>query len=152
MGQGNVAGLMAGCLFKLTNYSREDQNREYLITAANYNLGPQEYESDFAESGGAMLTCGITAIDKQQAYRAPRITPKPIVQGPQTAIVVGKAGEEIWTDQYGRVKVQFHWDRYGKEDENSSCWVRVSARSGQEKAGAACIMPHIGHEVISQFY
>ena len=149
-GQGNVAGLMTGCLFKLTNYSREDQNREYLITAANYNLGPQEYESDFAESGGAMLTCGITAIDKQQAYRAPRITPKPIVQGPQTAIVVGKAGEEIWTDQYGRVKVQFHWDRYGKADEDSSCWVRVSQIWAGKSWGSMHI-PRIGQEVIVVF-
>ena len=53
-------------------------------------------------------------------------TPKPFVQGPQTAVVVGPAGEEIYTDKYGRVKVQFHWDREGKKDENSSCWIRVS--------------------------
>ncbi len=130
-GQGNVAGLMTGCLFKLTNYVREDQNREYLVTAANYSLGPQEYESGFAGGSGSIFSCSFTAIDKQQAFRAPRITPKPVVQGPQTAIVVGKAGEEIWTDKYGRVKVQFHWDRYGMEDENSSCWVRVSPSMGR---------------------
>ena len=89
----------------------------------------------------------ITAIDKQQAYRAPRITPKPVVQGPQTAIVVGKAGEEIWTDEHGRVKVQFHWDRYGLEDENSSCWMRVSQVHAGKGFGGIDI-PRIGEEVI----
>jgi len=149
-GQGNVAGLMTGCLFKLTNYVREDQNREYLITAANYSLGPQEYESGFAGGSGSVFSCSFTAIDKQQAFRAPRITPKPVVQGPQTAIVVGKAGEEIWTDKYGRVKVQFHWDRYGKEDENSSCWVRVSHPWAGKNWGAVAI-PRMGQEVIVSF-
>ena len=149
-GKGNVGGLFTGCLFKLTDYVREDQNREYLITAANYNLGPQEYEAAFSGDIGSIFSCSITAIDKQQAFRPPRTTPKPMVQGPQTAIVVGPAGEEIWTDKFGRVKVQFHWDRYGKEDENSSCWVRVS----QVWAGAgwgSMHLPHIGHEVIMSF-
>ena len=63
---------------------------------------------------------------EQQQFRPRRATPKPFVQGPQTAVVVGPGGEEIYTDKYGRVKVQFHWDRYGKKDENSSCWIRVS--------------------------
>ncbi len=146
-GQGNVAGLMTGCLFKLINYPREDQNRDYLITSSSYNLGPQEYESAFAGGSGSIFSCGITAIDKQQAYRAPRITPKPVVQGPQTATVVGKAGEEIWTDEHGRVKVQFHWDRYGLEDENSSCWMRVSQVHAGKGFGGIDI-PRIGEEVI----
>jgi type VI secretion system secreted protein VgrG len=141
---------MTGCLFKLINYPREDQNREYLIISSSYSLGPQEYESAFAGGNGSIFSCGITAIDKQQAYRAPRITPKPIVQGPQTAIVVGKAGEEIWTDQYGRVKVQFHWDRYGEDNENSSCWVRVSQPWAGKNWGAVAI-PRMGQEVIVSF-
>lgn len=150
-GQGNVAGLITGCLFKLTNYAREDQNREYLITTANYNLGPQEYESIYAGGDrGSAFSCSIKAIDKQQAYRAPRITPKPMVQGPQTAIVVGKSGEEIWTDKYGRVKVQFHWDRYGEVNENSSCWIRVSHPWAGKNWGAVAI-PRMGQEVIVSF-
>lgn len=149
-GQGNVAGLSTGCLFKLTNYPREDQNREYLIIAANYNLGPQEYESEYAAGSGSVFSCDITSIDKQQAYRAPRITPKPVVQGPQTAIVVGKSGEEIWTDKYGRVKVQFHWDRYGEVNENSSCWIRVSHPWAGKNWGAVAI-PRMGQEVIVSF-
>ena len=72
------------------------------------------------------------------------------MQGPQTAVVVGPGGEEIWTDKYGRVKVQFHWDRYGKKDENSSCWIRVVAAVGGGKWGAIHI-PRIGQEVIVDF-
>jgi type VI secretion system secreted protein VgrG len=74
----------------------------------------------------------------------------PFVQGPQTAIVVGKAGEEIWTDKYGRVKVQFHWDREGKNDENSSCWVRVSFPTAGKNWGWVSL-PRIGQEVIVSF-
>jgi type VI secretion system secreted protein VgrG len=149
-GAGNVAGLMTGCLFKLTNYPRDDQNREYLITSASYNLGPQEYESEGAGASDSIFSCNISAIDKQQAFRAPRITSKPLVQGPQTATVVGKDGEEIWTDKYGRVKVQFHWDRYGEDNENSSCWIRVSHPWAGKNWGAVAI-PRIGQEVIVSF-
>jgi type VI secretion system secreted protein VgrG len=149
-GEGNVAGLMTGCLFKLINYPREDQNREYLITSSSYNLGPQEYESDVGGGSGSIFSCNISAIDKQQAFRAPRITAKPIVQGPQTATVVGKDGEEIWTDKYGRVKVQFHWDRYGEVNETSSCWIRVSHPWAGKNWGAVAI-PRIGQEVIVSF-
>ena len=68
----------------------------------------------------------FVCIPERVRYRPPRTTLKPVVQGPQSAVEVGKKGEEIWTDKYGRVKVQFHWDRYGKRDEKSSCFVRVS--------------------------
>ncbi|MBX7247164.1 MAG: type VI secretion system tip protein VgrG, partial [Candidatus Sumerlaeaceae bacterium] len=80
----------------------------------------------------------------------PRITPKPVVQGPQTAIVVGPKGEEIYTDQYGRVKCHFHWDRHDKSDENSSCWIRVSQTWAGKQWGAMHI-PRIGQEVIVDF-
>jgi type VI secretion system secreted protein VgrG len=83
-------------------------------------------------------------------YRPARITPKPVVQGPQTAIVVGKSGEEIWTDELGRVKLQFHWDRYGQADENSSCWVRVAQVWAGNKWGGMLI-PRLGQEVIVEF-
>ena len=85
-----------------------------------------------------------------QQFRPKRITPKPFVQGPQTAVVVGPAGEEIYTDKYGRVKVQFHWDRRGKKDENSSCWIRVSHPWAGKNWGAIAT-PRIGQEVIVDF-
>jgi type VI secretion system secreted protein VgrG len=93
---------------------------------------------------------GFTALNSRQDFRPPRSTVKPIVQGPQTAIVVGPSGDEIYTDKYGRVKVQFHWDRYGKKDEHSSCWVRVSHPWAGKNWGFIAI-PRIGQEVIVEF-
>ena len=150
VGQGNANGLATGALFKLTKYPLSDQNREYLLAAAHYEIGPVEYESTGGSGGTPAVVCNFTAINSFDIYRPPRITPKPIVQGPQTAIVVGKAGEEIWTDEYGRVKVQFHWDRYGKKDENSSCWVRVAQLWAGATWGGIHI-PRIGQEVIVEF-
>jgi type VI secretion system secreted protein VgrG len=89
-------------------------------------------------------------MDRACPCRPPRITAKPTVHGPQTAIVTGPAGEEIWTDKYGRVKVQFHWDREGQRDENSSCWVRVSHPWAGKNWGAVAV-PRIGQEVIVEF-
>ncbi|UHD16102.1 type VI secretion system Vgr family protein [Thiocapsa bogorovii] len=148
--EGNARGLAMGHLFNLTKYPRDDQNREYLIVSAHYRLQSDVFGSGADLPQGDVFQCSLTAIDAQTAFRPSRTTPKPIVQGPQTAIVVGKAGEEIWTDQYGRVKVQFHWDRYGKSDENSSCWVRVSHPWAGKNWGAIAI-PRIGQEVIIDF-
>ncbi len=83
-------------------------------------------------------------------FRPPRTTPRPVIQGSQTAEVVGVKGEEIFTDKYGRVKVQFHWDREGKRDENSSCWIRVSHPWAGKGWGSVSI-PRIGQEVIVDF-
>ena len=147
---GNARGLGCGTLFNLIDYPRDDQNRQYLITGANYTLQSDEFESRATLEPGPVFRCSLTTIDAEVPYRPPRITPKPFVQGPQTAIVTGKAGEEIWTDKYGRVKIQFHWDRYGKRDENSSCWVRVSHPWAGGNWGAVAI-PRIGQEVIVDF-
>jgi len=148
--EGNARALAMGHLFSLTNYPRDDQNREYLIVSADYRLRSDVFGSSADLPGGDVFHCSFTAMDAHTAFRPSRITPKPVVQGPQTAIVVGQAGEEIWTDQYGRVKVQFHWDRYGKSDENSSCWVRVSHPWAGKSWGAVAI-PRIGQEVIVDF-
>jgi type VI secretion system secreted protein VgrG len=83
-------------------------------------------------------------------YRSPRNTPKPIVQGPQTALVVGPSGEEIHCDEFGRIKVQFYWDREGSKDENSSCWIRISNAWAGKNWGSIHI-PRIGHEVVVSF-
>ncbi len=83
-------------------------------------------------------------------FRPPRITPIPTVRGTQTAVVVGPPGEEIFTDKYGRVKVQFHWDREGKNDSDSSCWVRVGQPIAGRRWGAS-FWPRIGQEVIVDF-
>lgn len=151
LGQGIARGLATGYLFALINSGRQDMNREYLIITAHYELQSDFYESTpNPEQAGKPYQIHITAINSQHSFRAPRITPKPTVHGPQTAIVVGKDGEEIWTDQWGRVKVQFHWDRYAKRDENSSCWIRV-AQVWAGKGWGGVAIPRIGQEVIVDF-
>ena len=145
----NARGVSVGSLFTLEGYPRADQNREHMVIAANYDLELGEYES-MAQARAASYRCSLVAMSTQQQFRPKRSTPKPFVQGPQTAMVVGPAGDEIHTDKFGRVKVQFHWDRYGKCDENSSCWIRVSHPWAGKGWGAVSI-PRIGQEVIVDF-
>ena len=148
--EGNARGLTCGALFNLTEFPREDQNREYLITGADYQLQSDRFMSMAGAGSGPVFACSVTAMDAKTPFRPARTAPKPMVQGPQTAIVTGKSGEEIWTNEYGCVKVQFHWDRYGKNDENSSCWVRCSHPWAGKNWGAVAI-PRIGQEVIVEF-
>ncbi|TIL27782.1 MAG: type VI secretion system tip protein VgrG [Mesorhizobium sp.] len=146
---GTVRGLYSGCTFKLDGFPREDQNQEYLVVSAEYRLFDPGYRAlADVESENFKVILGVapTAL----AYRPPRITPRPIMRGPQTATVVGPSGEEIFTDKYARVKVQFHWDRLGKKDQNSSCFVRVSQTWAGSGWGFIQI-PRIGQEVIVDF-
>ena len=150
-GQASARGLASGCTFKLKNHPRKDQNREYLLTGVRLQADAGEFAT--AEQGpgeGEFFSCSFTAIPKTQQFRPERLTPKPIVQGPQTAIVVGPGGEEIYTDEHARVKVHFHWDRHDQSDENSSCWIRVSQHWAGKQWGAIQI-PRIGQEVIVEF-
>lgn len=149
-GEGNALGLAVGNLFELTDYPREDQNREYLLVAARYVLESSAYETLSGAASSDLYQCSFTCIPSDQQYRPPRTTPKPTVRGPQTAVVTGKPGEEIWTDEHGRVKVHFHWDRHGKEDENSSCWMRVSQVHAGRGFGGIDI-PRVGEEIIISF-
>ena len=148
-GRGNTAGLGPGLRFKLDKYPRKDLNIEYLITQCTYTLTVDSYESGGVPRNEE-FAIDLEAIDAKTQFRPERRTPKPVVQGAQTAMVVGKAGEEIFTDKYGRVKVQFHWDRYGKQDEKSSCWIRV-AQVWAGKSWGAIHIPRIGQEVIVSF-
>ncbi|MGX4730854.1 type VI secretion system Vgr family protein, partial [Pseudomonas corrugata] len=146
---GNARGLGSGHLFSLTGFTRQDQNREYLIVGARYYLSQESGET----SGGApsaQFESSLTCIDAQQSYRPLPHTHRPIVKGPQTALVVGPKGEEIWTDQFGRVKVHFYWDRHDQSNENSSCWIRVS-QSWAGKNWGSMQIPRIGQEVIVSF-
>ncbi|PTR08967.1 type VI secretion system secreted protein VgrG [Nitrosospira sp. Nsp5] len=147
-GQSNARGLSTGYLVKLTGQPRVDQNREYLVVSAQHQLDYSEYES--MEEAGTSYDCNFTMLNSRQPYRPARTTPKPFVQGPQTAVVVGPSGDEIYTDKYGRVKVQFHWDRVGEKNENSSCWIRVSHPWAGKNWGMVAI-PRIGQEVIVDF-
>ncbi|WP_347928385.1 type VI secretion system Vgr family protein [Pseudomonas helvetica] len=146
---GNARGLGSGHLFSLTGFSRQDQNREYLIVGTRYYISQES-----GETGGgapsAQFESSLTCIDAQQSYRPLPNTHRPIVKGPQTALVVGPKGEEIWTDQFGRVKVHFYWDRHDQSNENSSCWIRVS-QSWAGKNWGSMQIPRIGQEVIVSF-
>ena len=159
-GHGNARNLAPGYLFNLSKYPRSDQNQQYLIEAADYRFEENVYRSDGGGGSGAAKRGGmdspttyrlaVEVVPSKVAYRSQRITPKPHTTGPQTAVVVGPPGEEIYTDQYGRVKVQFHWDRYGQMNENSSCWIRVSSPWAGANYGGIHI-PRIGQEVIVDF-
>jgi type VI secretion system secreted protein VgrG len=150
VGQGNARGIAAGSLFSLTGYGREDQNREYLVVSATHQVESDAYASGPSADGGPVYACNFSVLDSKQPFRPARNTPKPVVQGPQTAIVVGPAGEEIYTDKYGRVKVSFHWDRYSRSNETSSCWIRV-AQVWAGKQWGGIYIPRIGQEVIVEF-
>jgi type VI secretion system secreted protein VgrG len=146
---GNARGLTTGALFTLSEHPRDDQNREFLITGAETGIAGVGFASG-GDNASTEFRCAFQAVGKEHSYRAPAIARKPVVQGPQTAMVVGKAGEEIWTDKYGRVKLQFHWERDGKSDETSSCWVRVQ-QGWAGKGWGAMFVPRIGMEVVVSF-
>ena len=151
-GQTNARALAVGHLFTLERHPRDDQNAQYLCAqlSVSAHLAPYESGAGGAGGGDGDYQCQFTAAPAAQAWRPERRTPRPFVQGPQTAVVVGPAGDEIFTDKYGRVKVQFHWDRYGEKNEKSSCWVRVSTPWAGKSFGFVQI-PRIGQEVIVDF-
>ncbi len=155
-GQGQLPGVATGYLFTLGgdgksgDHPRADQNREYLVLGTHFLMTPPGESSGAGSGGTEELSVTFDALPSDMAFRPARVTPKPIVQGPQTAVVVGPAGDDINTDKFGRIKVQFPWDRVGARNEKSSCWVRVA----QAWAGAgygAYFLPRIGHEVLVAF-
>jgi len=147
---GNTRSLATGHKFDLIDFPRADQNQEYIAVSTQVQIQNNGYESNGIADCLEQYQCLYTVISSKTHYRSPRVSRIPIVQGVQTAIVVGKSGDEITTDKYGRVKVQFHWDREGKNDENSSCWVRVAQVWAGKNWGAIHI-PRIGQEVIVDF-
>ncbi|MGE3109125.1 MAG: type VI secretion system Vgr family protein, partial [Phycisphaerales bacterium] len=148
-GQSDSQGIVVGSKFTLADFPRESYNKEWMVKGTTIHAESDSYEGAGGSSGG-LFSCRFEVIDATVQYRSPRVTPKPLISGPQTAIVVGKSGEEIWTDQYGRVKVYFHWDRAGSNDETASCWVRVAQVWAGKKWGGMHI-PRIGQEVIVEF-
>jgi type VI secretion system secreted protein VgrG len=146
---GPVRGAAPGNLFTLAYHPREDQNREYQITQVSYVLIGNSYEAD-GSSNSHSCQFRIKALPTTETYRPRSETPKPRTMGPETALVVGPRGEEIYTDQYGRVKVQFPWDRYGKKNESSSCWIRVASSWAGTGFGMVQV-PRIGQEVIVDY-
>jgi type VI secretion system secreted protein VgrG len=150
VGSTNCARLAPGHTFQIDGHPRKDHNGKYLIVEARHNGSQPQVLKEAGFEGQSGYGCSFTCIPASIPFRPARVTPRPSAQGAQTALVVGPAGEEIHTDEHGRIKVQFHWDRQGKKDEHSSCWIRVA----QPWAGAqwgGLFIPRIGQEVIVEF-
>ncbi len=150
-GQSDCTRFIPGFTFKLSEHGRSDFNdKDYLLTQVSHQGTREEDLDEGPESESCMYSNSFEYILNETPFRPPRLTVRPKVLGTQTATVVGPSGEEIHTDKYGRVKVQFHWDRLGNNDERSSCWVRVSQYWAGPSYGAV-YTPRIGNEVIVDF-
>jgi type VI secretion system secreted protein VgrG len=159
--EGNTMGLGVGDLVKLRKplslenefnpfWDEGDFQKEFLITSATYSISINQYETGDAASSDEPFKATYTLLDSQATFRPRRTAAKPRIEGPQTALVVGPAGDEIYTDKFGRVKVQFDWDRLGKLDQESSLWIRVAQVWAGKQWGAMHI-PRIGQEVVVDF-
>ena len=137
-GDGFCRGFGAGFKFNLDGHDRAAANTEYILYRVRHDADQIRYGNHFE------------AFLAEVPFRPEQTTPKPRIPGTQTAVVVGKSGEEIWTDQYGRVKVQFHWDQKGAMDEKSSCWIRVSQGWAGQSWGIFFV-PRINQEVVVSF-
>jgi type VI secretion system secreted protein VgrG len=137
-GNSQCRAFYAGAKFTLQGHSRPDANGGYVILSLEVTGDQEKYSNSFR------------AVPSATAFRPPAVTTAPAILGAQSAVVTGKAGEEIWTDQYGRVKVQFHWDQKGQMDEKTTCWIRV-AQLWAGKQWGATFLPRIGQEVLVSF-
>ncbi|HKG93342.1 MAG TPA: type VI secretion system tip protein TssI/VgrG [Gemmatimonadaceae bacterium] len=147
-GESNVRSFQCGHTFKLSGHQDGSLNRAYHLLSVRHfarvggfhqgDGAPEEYRNEFV------------AIPSDVRYRPPRATPRPRVHGVQTAVVVGPSGEKVYVDRYGRIKVQFYWDREGKKNDQSSCWVRVATATAGPQWGAISV-PRIGTEVLVSF-
>jgi type VI secretion system secreted protein VgrG len=150
-GRSNSRSLRSGTLFTLTGFAESSaMNQAYLVTHATTTLTIVEGTSDQRGNLIDSQRVTFTAMPSSVPFKLEPRTPRPMIRGPQTALVVGEAGDEITTDQYGRIKVQFYWDRVGTKDQNSSCWIRVAQNWGGAGWGGI-VIPRIGMEVVVTF-
>jgi type VI secretion system secreted protein VgrG len=147
-GTSNARALQSGTKFDLKEHYRRDLNASYQLISVRHAASIGAYRN--ADDAELDYTNEFTALPDSVKYHPPLVARKPVVHGSQPAVVVGKAGEEIWVDKYGRVKVHFFWDRYGQKNEQSSCWVRVSSVWAGKGWGGVQI-PRIGQEVLVDF-
>ncbi|MEM7666119.1 MAG: type VI secretion system tip protein TssI/VgrG [Pseudomonadota bacterium] len=138
-------GMTAGATFKLDNHPTDRMNIEYMVISTSHIMRSQSYHSGTGNRDADIVN--FVAIPAKTQFRAQRRTPKPRVVGVESAIVTGPTNETIYTDEYGRIKVRFHWDRSGSDDDKSTCWIRVSQTGGLGNV----ILPRVGHEVLVDF-
>ena len=149
--EANVRTLLSGYTFTLKEHPSESRNRAYLVTRIVHTARqPQSGEDEAGGEHGIEYQARLRCIPSDVPFRPPRRTPRPLIHGTQTAVVVGPSGEELYTDKYGRVKLQFFWDREGRYDENSSRWTRVSQAAAGGQYGML-FLPRVGQEVIVDF-
>lgn len=142
--------LDAGQWFQLHSHPNGTANRQYLVTRVAISGTQSQAYGEGATDKEEPFRCSIDCIPWQTEFRPPHAWRKPTIKGPHSAIVTGPKGEEIYTDQHGRIKVQFHWDREGQADDTTSCWVRVNQPvSGIQWGGIS--IPRVGQEVIVEF-
>ena len=143
----HMPSVTAGGIITLSDYVDASECGNYLIVEAR----PCVY-SEYSVTGACnhRFTSPLVVQQESALFRAPRATPRPVIAGSQTALVVGKAGETLWVDRYGRIKVQFHWDGGDSQNENCFCWVRVAQPMAGERWGAA-FLPRVGQEVVVTF-
>ena len=149
-GHSNCRRLNPAFRFTLKEHYNQQLNTTYLLTKVSHHGSQPQALEEHAGGEGSGYSNSFSCIPADTAFRKHSKAKKPTVKGPQTAMVVGPAGEEIYVDSYGRVKVHFHWDRDGKRDEGSSCWIRVS-HSWAGKSYGAMFLPRVGQEVIVDF-
>jgi type VI secretion system secreted protein VgrG len=143
----DARGLYVGCKFSLTGSPRDDG--DYVITSLTA-AATEDSVGSRSKAPEELFRSEFTCIPADVQYRPRRTTEKPLINGPQTAIVTGQEGEEITTDEFGRVKVHFHWDRWNEADDKSSCWIRVAQLWAGKKFGSM-FLPRQGQEVIVEF-
>lgn len=148
---GNARGIAIGHKFKLDTHPRKDiAEKQWLVVSATHRIVGDSFGGAKQSSGGGTYNVSFSAIAADTLIRPARVTPKPTIPGPQTAVVVGVKNEEITVDEFGRVKVHFVWDRHGKGDENDSCSIRVS-QGITGKGWGQIHIPRHGEEVIVEF-
>jgi type VI secretion system secreted protein VgrG len=149
-GTSDCRAFTTGYRFELEDHYRKDLNQAYVLSSVHHDAKQGSNYGSGEDNEEVTYSNAFECIPASTPFRPPRTTPAPVVRGCQTAVVVGPAGEEIYTDKYGRVKVQFHWDREGKRNDSSSCWIRVASPWAGKGWGGLQI-PRIGQEVIVDF-
>jgi len=149
-GSSNSRLLYTGCKFTLSGFFEAAENTEYTIIRTTCSVASGENMATADDGPRATFNCSFHAIKGTTQFRLAKVTRRPTIRGPQTAVVVGPQGDDICTDQYGRIKVQFPWDRVGKNDDNSSCWIRV-AHSWAGQGWGTIFIPRVGQEVVVAF-
>jgi len=147
-GGSSCSSFSAGQFFNLLKHDTKSEQDKYLLLSVHHQASDSSYFS--SEGGGDQYSNSFSCMPLANMYRPPMVYTRPVMYGPQSALVTGPKGEEIYIDEFGRIKVQFMWDQEGKKDENSSCFIRVMQSFAGNGWGSSFI-PRIGHEVIISF-